>query len=113
MGCALRTAPAAGQGSPTLRPLEGGGVCRSGALRPPPAHDCTPEGVWGAWGLGRSLTDPEGYRGRCTERQTGWGGVSAPHMHRVRYLNNFSGRWSTGRGVVEGTWGALRRYHSP
>ena len=37
----------------------------------------------------------------------------APRAHRVRYLNNFSGRWSTGRGVVEGTWGALRRYHSP
>ena len=41
------------------------------------------------------------------------GGVSAPRAHRVRYLNNFSRRWCTGRGVVDGTWWALRRYHSP
>ena len=38
--------------------------------------------------------------------------VGAPRAHRVRYLNNFSRRWSTGRGVVDGTWWALRRYHS-
>ena len=37
----------------------------------------------------------------------------APCAHRVRYLNNFSRRWSTGRGVVDGTCWALRRYHSP
>ena len=37
----------------------------------------------------------------------------APRAHRVRYLNNFSRRWSTGRGVVDGTCWALRRYHSP
>ena len=37
----------------------------------------------------------------------------APCAHLVRYLNNFSRRWSTGRGVVDGTWWALRRYHSP
>ena len=41
------------------------------------------------------------------------GGVSAPCAHRVKYLNKFSRRWSTGRGVVDGTWWALRRYHSP
>ena len=37
----------------------------------------------------------------------------APRAHRVRYLNNFSRRWSTGRAVVDGVWWALRRYHSP
>ena len=37
----------------------------------------------------------------------------ARRPHRVRYLNNFPRRWSTGRGVVNGTWWALRCYHSP
>ena len=32
------------------------------------------------------------------------GAVSATRAHRVRYLNNFSRRWSIGRGVVDGTW---------
>ena len=55
---------------------------------------------------------------RCRGGGGGGGGsirtACAPHMHRVvRYVNNFSRRWSTGRGVVEGTWWALRRYHSP
>ena len=45
-----------------------------------------------------------------------WGSIRtarAPRPHRVRYLNNFPRRWSTGRGVVNGTWWALMRYHSP
>ena len=39
-----------------------------------------------------------------------WGSIRtarAPRPHRVRYLNNFPRRWSTGRGVVNGTWWAL------
>ena len=45
-----------------------------------------------------------------------WGGLwttKGEYPHRVRYLNNFSRRSSTGRGVVDGTWWALRRYYSP
>ena len=41
------------------------------------------------------------------------GGVSALCAHRVKYLNIFSTRWSPIREVVDGTWWALRHYHSP
>ena len=37
----------------------------------------------------------------------------APRPHRVRYLNNFPRRWSTGRGVVNGTWWALEALPFP
>ena len=36
--------------------------------------------------------------------QTLYEGVLAPCAHRAKYLNNFPSRWSTGRGVVDGTW---------
>ena len=45
-----------------------------------------------------------------------WGSIRtacAPCVHRVRYLNNFSKKWSTGGGVLDGTWWALKRYHFP
>ena len=78
-----------------------------------------------------------GGRGGSVGRECGWRGVAADldvcvaprrsrvcllwvtkrqmpvRVHRVRYLNNFARRWSTGRGVVDGTWWALRRYHFP
>ena len=50
------------------------------------------------------------------DRMRQWGSIRTARAlcaHRVRYLNNFSRRWSTGRGVVDGTCWALRRYHSP
>ena len=68
-------------------PAPGGGGCQSGALWRPPAHNRTPEGVHGAWVLGRSLTDPEGHGRRCTECQTGWG----------------ASRWMGGPGAVLST----------
>ena len=36
-------------------------------------------------------------------------GAQGEYPHRART----AGRWSTGRGVVDGTWWPLRRYHSP
>ena len=46
-------------------------------------------------------------------RQILMGGISAPHAHHVRYLNNFCRKWSVGGGVPDGTWWALKRYHFP
>ena len=54
--------------------------------------------------IGRRMLNP--FRGSIRTAR-------APRPHRVRYLNNFPRRWSTGRGVVNGTCWALRRYHSP
>ena len=56
---------------------------------------------------GCRIQDPEGeYPHRvCTAR--------APRPHRARYLNNFPRRWSTGRGVVNGTWWALEALPFP
>ena len=34
-------------------------------------------------------------------------------MHHVRYLNNFSRKWSTRGAVLDGTWWALKHYHFP
>ena len=40
------------------------------------------------------------------------------YLHRARtvrapYLTKFARKWSTGRGVLDGTWWALKRYHFP
>ena len=42
-----------------------------------------------------------------------YAGVSAPRAHIVRYLNNFSRKWSTRGGVPDGTWRVLKCYHFP
>ena len=80
---------------------------------------------------GCRIQDPgtRGYRGRKTadvSHSAGtahsapslspWGSIRtarAPRAHRVRYLNNFPRRWSTGRGVVNGTWWALEALPFP
>ena len=69
--CPVLQAPAAGQGSPTRRPLGeslGRVTCASSSPRLNPREGV--RGVARTCGLWRSLTDPEGHRPCCTECET-------------------------------------------